>query len=109
MADIDPIGEHYEKIENAKKILPAWFIPRMMDDVWYFGILLITGQVLAAQHIDSVSQAVNGDIWIDITLCDDVPLSDSFGNIRVTLAPTSRLTASVNVSHIVTVVELADT
>ncbi|HZF51300.1 MAG TPA: hypothetical protein VE093_21730 [Polyangiaceae bacterium] len=91
------------------KLLPAWFVPRMMGDSWYFGLLLTTGQVMAAQTIQKVSQAANGDIWIDVELCDHTPSQGDFGGARVIAAPTSRRTASVNASHIVAVVELADT
>jgi hypothetical protein len=36
-----------DDVEAAEKLLPAWFVPRMMTDEWVFGLLLVTGQVLA--------------------------------------------------------------
>jgi hypothetical protein len=31
------------EVRQAKKLLPAWFVPRMMEDEWVFGLLLVTG------------------------------------------------------------------
>ena len=93
-------------VEEATKLLPAWFIPRMMEDVWSFGLLMTTGVTIAIQQIRSVHQAADGSIWIDVILSDGDDPFDASGKF---VAPTSRLEASINTSHIVAAFELADT
>lgn len=98
----DPIAA---KVERCRKLLPTWFVPRMMEDTWFFGLLLSTGRVLAIEHINEVHQAADGSLWIDIDMCGD-PVNAWPSVIH---APTSRTRASVNVAHIVCALELADT
>ena len=97
----DPIAA---KVERCRKLLPAWFVPRMMEDAWVFGLLLSTGKVLAIEHIDEVRQAADGSLWIGIDMCRDP--ANAWAAIH---PPTSRTRASVNVAHIVCALELADT
>jgi hypothetical protein len=106
---MDVSEEYLTKGIDAKRLLPAWFIPRMMDDCWSFGLLLITGHTLAIECIEAVHLAADGSLWIDVTMKtgEDVWLRDSPG--RLLFAPTSRTTASVNVAQIVAAFELADT
>jgi len=98
---------HYEGIDAAEKLLPAWFIPRMMDDVWHFGLLLVTGHVMAVGHIDRVRAGEDGTVWIDATMEHGAAWSHE--NLNFLEAPTSRLKVSVNASHVVAAFELADT
>lgn len=113
MSDKNPFGEgpvesdeeYGERLREACRLLPAWFVPRMIDDVWSFGLMMSTGVVIAVENITAVTQAANGDIWIDVTLqtAPGVSRDDAF------TAPTSRATASINAQHIVAAYELADT
>jgi hypothetical protein len=100
----DPIAARKARLERCQKLLPAWFVPRMMDDTWVFGLLLSTGKVLAIEHIDEVHRAADGSLWIDVDMCGD-PV-DAWAALH---APTSRTRASVNVAHIVCALELSDT
>ena len=89
-------------------ILPGWFVERMMSEKWYYGLLLSSGSVLAIQCIDRVYAAVDGSVWIDVTLAQRKPLSVK-SETNVIVAPTLRLEASVNTAHVVAAFELADT
>jgi len=97
------------KYKNATALLPAWFIPRMMSDEWSFGLLLVTGQVLACSRIDRVHQGSDGSLWLDVEMLSDKPFWAERLPMQTVVAPTSRLTASVAVAHIVWAFEFADT
>jgi DNA-binding XRE family transcriptional regulator len=57
-----------EYAEVASRLLPAWFIPRMMTDTWSFGLTLVTGLTLAISSILDVQQAADGSIWLDVRM-----------------------------------------
>ena len=88
-------------IAEAQKLLPAWFVDRMMTDTWYFGLLTISGTVIGIETILRVYQAADDSIWLDVIL-----LTDSWTSAFK--APTARTTASINTRHIVAAFELAD-
>lgn len=97
--------ELYKEVEEATKLLPAWFVGRMMTDSWTFGLALVSGSMLVISNIDAVTQAADGSMWLDVHLHQGSP-DDERGRLY---APTSRLEASVAVAHILYAVELADT
>jgi hypothetical protein len=104
------IEQQYEDhINRAARLLPAWFVPRMMNDVWAFGLLLTTGQILRITEILDVIQAADSSLWIDVTMDDTPAGTDFWGKQNHLYAPTSRVKASVNVAQIVAAFELADT
>jgi hypothetical protein len=90
----------------ALDLLPAWFVGRMMDDTWLFGLLLSNGQTLPIQHIEAVHRAADGSLWLDVLMAER-------GSVltpgKYLYAPTSRLHASVNAAYVVAAFELADT
>ena len=49
------------------EVLPLWYIERMSNDIWGFGLLLKSGDILAIEHIDGVSDDHN---WIEVTLLE---------------------------------------
>jgi hypothetical protein len=105
--------EHHPEIWRA---LPAWFMQRMMDDVWRCGLLLTTGVILAVESIDDLTQDVAGDLWIDVDLIPQetaydlgARVSKPYRAFPILGAPTSRTRATVRVAHIVAAFELADT
>ena len=69
------------------------------------GLRLSSGEMIGIGHINAV-RTLNGETWLDVELLDQTTAS---GMGKITSAPTSRLTASVNVRHIMYAVELADT
>jgi hypothetical protein len=103
------IDQMNEMLERAERLLPAWFIPRMTD-VWYFGLLLETGQVFCISNIIDVRQGSEG-IWIEVEMLDEVPseAKASQPHLEYIVAPTPRLRASVQASKIVAAFELAST
>ncbi len=107
MSDTDDRPE----IQAAIKLLPAWFVPRMMDDEWYFGLLLVTGHTLAISNIQEIHQDAGGNLWLDVTMLREFPwtCNPAIPTRKAMSAPTSRLTASVAAASIVLAFELADT
>jgi hypothetical protein len=104
--------DDFDGIEAAISILPTWFVPRMMDDVWSFALLTTDLVAILITTITNVNQAKDGSIWLTVDLMPD----DDFWALRLrerglrTLgAPTSRTTASINASHIIAAFEIADT
>jgi hypothetical protein len=99
------------QIEGQKEvdaILPAWFLKRMACDSWYFGLLMITGDVICISSIVSIS---SDGKWIDVLLLDDK--FDVQGNLNISgkliTAPNERNDCSIQVAHIVAAIELAYT
>jgi hypothetical protein len=108
------LNEFFErKLEQPRdaRLLPAWFVPRMMQDAWSFGLLLTTGHVLCIETIERIRQAADGSLWLDVSMIRDVSfLREIWGkNLNLIGAPTDRLTASVNAAHVIWAFELADT
>ncbi len=44
-----------DDVDMALSLLPVWFISRMMTDIWEFGLLLTTGQMIIVENIKTVS------------------------------------------------------
>ena len=100
------------ELDEMTRLLPTWFVERMARDTWAFGLMLANGRTLAVEHLNSVVQDANGNLWIDVDLMDLGDFKSKFyGRIPGELvgAPTSRTQASIAVQHIVAVFELADT
>lgn len=104
----DPMREFNDKYAKAVKLLPGWFVSRMMSDTWYFGLYLTNGTCLAISTITDVDQDENGKLWITADMVDEDCMSSSAKNI--VCSPTrGRLTTSIAVDHIMYAVELAET
>ena len=108
MTELPESMDFDERIGQAGKLLPAWFIPRMMSDHWFFALVCTGGLVLGIETIDAVHQDANGRLWLDVKLlpADEARRIDL---VAVVGAPTSRRTASVAVDHVIYALELADT
>jgi hypothetical protein len=102
--------EQSEKVRAAHGRLPGWFVPRMMTDEWYFGLLLVTGHVLCISSINDVKSGVDG-VRLDVNMLDagakdfQPRLPD---NMIAVTAPTSRTNATIRADKIVAAFELAD-
>jgi sugar lactone lactonase YvrE len=99
------------KVDAAAALLPCWFIPRMMDDQWRFGLLLTTGDVLLINCIDDVVRAADGSLWIDATMSEDDNSNGWLAKVgcRVVISPTRRTRVSLAAAQIVAAFEVADT
>ncbi|MDJ0900590.1 MAG: hypothetical protein QNJ55_17445 [Xenococcus sp. MO_188.B8] len=104
-----PELEREYEIEKYIKLLPAWFTVRMLCDTWVFGLLMITGDIIAIQCINSIKQDASGNIWLDATLQDNHNFAQDVQSHKVFIAPTSRTDISINSSHVMAAFELADT
>jgi hypothetical protein len=107
----DPILKDFlEKTNRAVRLLQPWFITRMMDDNWLFGLLLDTGHLLVIHKILDVKEDGPGGVWLDVEMARDTEwLADVGWAKSIIQAPTSRTTASVKASKIIMAFELADT
>ena len=101
-------GESWDRA----KLLPAWFVERMMGDCWFFALLTNDGIMICISTITDVRQAADGSIWLDVELLTD----ETFwvaklreGGFKTLIAPSSRTTASINAAHVVAAFEIADT
>jgi hypothetical protein len=94
---------------ESAEFLPAWFSERMMSDVWSFGLLMITGDVIAIESINRITKDASGNLWLDATLLDSLLGREDINGHKLFLAPTSRTTISINAFHVVAAFELADT
>jgi len=85
---------------------PLWFLNRMGGDQWSFGLLLVTGQVLAIEHVNYVTR--DGK-WLNVTLLEDTPFQAKEGGLKCIVAPTSRTKCDVQLKHVMAAFELSDT
>jgi hypothetical protein len=90
--------------ETAHHRLPAWFVPRMMEESGRFGLLLTSREVLGIERIDALHASIDGGIWLDVTLLSGTP---DRKHLTLLLAATSGCRASINASHVVAAWELA--
>ena len=104
--------DEFGELEAECSILPAWFVPRMMGDVWSFALLTTDKVAILISSITSVDQAKDGSIWLTVDLLPD-DNAWAFGLAKrgwqILTAPTSRTTASINASNIIAALEIADT
>jgi hypothetical protein len=86
------------------EILPVWYIERMGNDVWGFGLLLASGHILGVERIDGVSD--DGQ-WMELTLLTQPGNPDSVNGAPILYAPAAdRLNASVRVDQVQAAFEL---
>jgi hypothetical protein len=96
------------EIRKATKLLPPWFTKRMMTDSWCFGLHLVTCEVMVIETIRTVHKAADGTLWIDVAMRQEDGLVVARDRIpsAMLLTLSERVTASVNVAHIVAADEL---
>jgi len=97
------------ELRRAAKLLPAWFVQRMMTDDWSFAFIMVNGDIVHFTRINHVHLGADG-IWLDVSLCDAIPWQGlkKFSGRQIT-APTKRTDASINARHIMMAFETADT
>ena len=98
---------------KAFEILPTWYTSRMMNidmgggvlarDYWPFGLLMSDGRTIVITGILSLS---DDGKWMDVELCTKGDWSLEDNPNYVFAVGKDRTTASVQVSHIVTAMEL---
>jgi len=84
---------------EASKIHPNWWVERMMDDEWYFGLLTTDGSIIAFSNISNIS---DDGKWLDITLMmkDELP-ENSEEKSYITAVADDRRKASVQMDKVV--------
>jgi len=90
------------------ELMPAWFAERMMQDSWGFGLLLVTGKMLAIEQIEAITRDASGRLWLDVIMRRPGDCEDAIGEPWSDLiySPTDRIEASVAADHVVMAVEL---
>ncbi|SEG03893.1 hypothetical protein SAMN04488045_1623 [Thalassococcus halodurans] len=96
---------------KMSEVLPAWFVNRMANDYWYFGLLMDNNVVLPIHRIQKIS---DDGRWLEVELMeqgDDIhEFPDSpIKEMPVIYALEGRTPANVQISKIVGTIELANT
>jgi hypothetical protein len=96
-------------IEEAQRLLPAWFSTRMVGERGSFGLLLATGDVMRITSIMAIHHGSDGTLLIDVLLDSAGPPQgvDHAWEVKHFLgAPVPGATlATVNVTHVIAMVE----
>lgn len=90
--------------EDVAEVLPAWFIPKMMDEGGLFAFILVSGQILAVDRIERVHLAADDSIWLDALLAPR-PAYAAYRGPMLFYAPAEGLSVSIQLSHVVAVFE----
>lgn len=104
------ITDDFDPMESNPYPNLPWFVNRLMSDEWSFGLYLTDGTLLGVTHLNAV-RFLDGEAWLDVSLMPQ-DHSSNIGRVYKTVvqgSPTERLSASVNVRHVMYVIELADT
>ena len=98
---------YFNAQDAAEGALPAWFIPRMMDNsTGAYCLMLSTGLVMAVQRIDRLHRASDGGLWLDVELAER-PAYASERKAGIFYAQSHGQEATVNASHVVTAFEFS--
>ena len=100
-----------EIVEEATQLLPTWFTRHMMTEAGAYGLLTDTGVTIGITSINSVIQAADGQLWLDVSLLVKEPSINEpvkGDALKLITAYTWRATASIATRHIVAAFELAD-
>jgi hypothetical protein len=87
--------------KSAECILPAWFVPQMMNKPGKYGLMLSGGNILAIERILEVHAASDGTIWLDVRMIATGDYLPGSLDRRVFTAPPDALEASVNAGAVV--------
>ncbi len=95
--------------EQAVRVLPIWFVTRMIGLRGRFGLLLTSGDILRITSLAALHQSPNGAILLDVLL-DHAGVPDGVDQAWQTKhylwAPVPGATmATVNLAHVVIAVE----
>ena len=94
---------------SPENLLPCWFNERMSSDHWFFGLLAVDGTLILIKQIQNVYISADGCVWIDVLLLSKNDAARMNVQEKILFAPSSRVTASINVRNIITAYELCDT
>jgi hypothetical protein len=93
--------------DEARKIMPAWFLERMMNDQWCFALLTVTGHTIFIEKVYSIS---SDGKWIDAELLTEIPFEfKDHDPKKAILGLKGRERVSIQVPTIVAAYEAAST
>ena len=93
-----------------------WWVDRVGDDSWNFGLLLSTGQLLQCDYLIATRTDPSKNRWVDVQLLEakdehHVKHLVACGLVacptKIVSAPCGKKTVSINLAHVVGVFELA--
>lgn len=86
------------------EILPVWYVERMSTDYWGFGVLLSSGDILAIERINGVS---DDHQWMEVTLLERNGNPETVdGQVILYAALKDRRKASVRIDQVQAAFEL---
>ncbi len=90
---------------KISEVLPAWYTSRMSEDHWPFGLLTISGNILAINNISAIS---DDGKWLDVNMLqkNDISINEEELGFSLIFAPTERTKMSVQIKNIVSAFEL---
>lgn len=95
-----------EKVREATNLLPAWFVPRMMEDEWRFALMLASGDWVPLRRIEGVKQGPAG-VWIDALLLDaEGAAALRVAGLKMVPVTLARSHVSLNAQHVAMAIEL---
>jgi hypothetical protein len=101
--DNQRIATMLEAGEGAFTVIPAWYSGRMLSDVWWFGLELTSGKVLAISQISAIS---SDGKWMDVSLLTEKELPKNLAQDFIVAVADDRRKASVQISEIITAYDL---
>ena len=106
--DEQAVEDYKAKLRLYRDLLPAWFVPQMMEDTWSYGVMLTNGNILGIETIHRITQDASGGIWLD---CRMMSYGDSqVGGLTIMDAPDDKhLDVSINAAHVAAVFEYGGT
>lgn len=99
-----PSGDELEEIANQF----PWFVSRMMQDTWVFGLLVAANWVIVVERINRIRK-LGGIVWLDVEMSPRNELIAPPPGLKLMFSPTSRTNTSVRADAVIAAFELADT
>lgn len=104
---------NFENRHHWQALLPGYMFERVASDCWYFGFLMVTGDIIAIESMLSVTKTDAGQVFVDAVVSDKVgsqwgephPWSEKI----VSPSVGDRRQITINVAHVMAVFELAYT
>lgn len=111
---LDVLTRPIEMVDNPSKmaeILPAWYVQRMANDWWSFGLIMDTGLVVAIRRILKMS---SDGRWLEVELMERDDAIQTFpespvADMQIMYGLRGRNVANVQVAKIIGALDLANT
>jgi hypothetical protein len=92
-------------VNAAIEVLPAWYVKRMLEDHWYFGLQTSDGHVIAISRITSIS---DDGKWMDVELLTKDEVPQIKGRNLIAAVADDRRKASIQINNIVAAYDIVN-